>query len=207
YKPFVRDLARFFSRQTFLASDLADNMLAELFLPDRSGNSRILSYDGRSSLCTWLRVVLSNRAINLRRGKAYARTDDLEGSIPERTTFVNFDQMVRAARYRDRLTDAMKRALAQLASQERLLLLWRYEDGLQLGQIARLLGIHPSNVGRRLQRLHGKLRDRIVANLATQHGLSGPAIAECLLDMIENPYHDVSILEALQSAELDLTSV
>src|SRR3984885_3948768 len=49
YKPFVRRAARFFARQPLVAHDLAESILADLFLPDGAGQSRILSYDGRSS--------------------------------------------------------------------------------------------------------------------------------------------------------------
>jgi len=79
--------------------------------------------------------------------------------------------------------------------------LWRYEDGLQLGQIAKLLGIHQSNVTRQLERMQSKLRDQVVAVLSTKHGLSRLAVKECLEDIIENPAHEVSILELIKSLE------
>jgi len=94
-----------------------------------------------------------------------------------------------------------------LAARERLLLLWRYEDGLQLAQIAKFLDIHPSNVSRRLKSLHRKLRNRIVASLTLKHGLSQPAIDECLQDIVEDPYHDISLLDALQAAEAEAIQI
>jgi RNA polymerase sigma factor (sigma-70 family) len=204
YKVFVHGLSRFFFRQHFLGSDLAGNLLAELFLPDRFGNSRIMSYDGRSSLCTWLRVILANRAINLQRGKAYAQSEEIDAGIPDQPSFVNIDRMIRSRQYGDRVADAMRFAFTQLAPLERLVLLWRYEDGLQLAQIAKLLGIHQSNVSRRLRRLHRTLRNRIVASLTTRHRLSQAAIEECLDDIVENPYLNISILDALRSAEPEM---
>jgi RNA polymerase sigma-70 factor len=203
YKPFIRRAVRFFSRQPMLAHDLAESILADLFLPDSTGQSRILSYDGRSSLCTWLRVVISNRAINLRRGPSPSQLEDIEAGMWERLDPANIDRIIRAKRYGERFADAMKHALRQLSSQERLLLLWRYEDGLQLGQIAKLLDIHQSNVTRRLNRLHGKLRERIIAGLSTRHALGKPAIEECLLGVAENATPMISILDCLATCEAE----
>lgn len=81
------------------------------------------------------------------------------------------------------------------------MVLWRYQDGLQLGQIARLLGIHQSNVTRQLIRLQGKLRDEVVAILRSAHGLSEQAIQECLEDIVENPRHEISILDFIKNSE------
>ena len=203
YKPFIHRAARFFARQPMVSDDLAESTLADLFLPDGAGQSRILSYDGRSSLCTWLRVVISNRAINLRRGPGPSPLEDIEAGMWERLDPANIDRIIRAKRYGDRFADAMKYALRQLSSQERLLLLWRYEDGLQLGQIARLLDLHQSNVTRRLNRLHGKLRERIIAGLSTRHYLGKPAIEECLQGVAECANPMVSILDCLAAYEAE----
>jgi len=81
----------FFFRKGFIAHDLADNILADLFLPDRSGNSRIVSYDGRSSLSTWLRVVISNRAINAQRSSGSTQSVELLSDIPDEPALENID--------------------------------------------------------------------------------------------------------------------
>ena len=93
----------------------------------------------------------------------------------------------------------MASACSSLAPRERLILLWRYEDGLQLGHIARLLGIHQCNVTRQLERLQSRLREDVEAILAAKHGLSRLAIRECLDDVVENPLHQVSILEFVKT--------
>lgn len=198
YKGFIYDLVRFFYRSSFVAQDLADNILAELFLPDRSGHSRIASYDGRSSLGTWLRVVISNRSINAQRCSACGKSTDLQPDLPDIPAFANIELTLRAQRYREAMEDSLAIACRGLSPRERLMLLWRYQDGLQLGQIARLLGIHQSNVTRQLVRMQGKLRDDVIDTLASKHGLSRSAIEECLEDIVENPRHEVSILELVK---------
>src|SRR5215469_16743904 len=205
YKGFICDLVRFFYSTTFAAQDLADSILADLFLPDRSGSSRIASYDGRSSLSTWLRVVVCNRAINARRCSATVKSTDIQAEIPDEPALENIELTVRAQRYGAVLGDSLKSACSRLTPRERLILLWRYEDGLQLGQIARLLGIHQSNVTRQLERMQGKLRDEVVSILSRKHGLSRSAIQECVQDIVENPRHGVSILDFIK-ARADATT-
>src|SRR5579871_5950827 len=197
YRGFIHDLARFLSREHRMAQDLADDILADLFMPDLSGKSRILSYDGRSSLSSWLRAVLANRITNARRSKAYSRTDEITDKTPERAAPVSIDNIVRIKRYGRYLAEAIKAACSQLEAGESLLLLWRYEDGLKLRQIGRLLGIHQSNVTRRLERMYGKLHDEILASLAGTYGLNQDTIAECIHDLVEHPQETISILDFL----------
>lgn len=199
YKGFICDLVRFFYSTSFAAQDLADSILADLFLPDRSGTSRIASYDGRSSLSTWLRVVVCNRAINARRCSATVKSTEIQAEIPDGPALESIELTVLARRYGAALGDSLKSACSGLTPRERLILLWRYEDGLQLGQIARLLGIHQSNVTRQLERMQGKLRDEVVSILSQKHGLSRSAIQECIQDIVENPRHGVSILDFIKA--------
>jgi RNA polymerase sigma factor (sigma-70 family) len=200
YKGFIRDLSRFFFRKGFVARDLADNILADLFLPDRSGNSRIVSYDGRSSLSTWLRVVISNRAINAQRSSGSTQSVELLTDIPDEPALQNIDSRLRGQRYQSTLEGTLNVVCRGLTSRERLILLWRYEDDLQLGQIAQLLGIHQSNVTRQLERLQSKVRDQVVSILSAEHGLSLAAIEECLNDIVEHP-QSVAILTFIKNEQ------
>lgn len=202
YKGHIHSLARFFHRAGVVADDLADNVLADLFLPDRSGVSRIASYDGRSSLATWLRVIVCNRAINARRSNNYSsQNTEIGPEMPDQPALDNIELAVRAARYGPALQDSLAAACRGLTPRERLVLLWRYEHGLQLGQIARLLGIHQSNVTRQLERTQNKLRDEVITILSERHGLSRSAIQECLQDVVDNPGHNISLLGFIKLAQ------
>lgn len=198
YRGFVCDLARFFDRSNVAIQDLADNVFADLYLPDRSGSSRIASYDGRSSLSTWLRVVICNRVINMQRSTVYSKTTDIPPDVPDDPAMQAIESVLRARRYQNALRNSLESACRLLTSRERLLILWRYEDGLQLGQIASLLGIHQSNVTRQLIRLQAKLRSEVISTLATAHGLSEEAIQECCEDIVENPRHEISVLDFIR---------
>jgi RNA polymerase sigma-70 factor len=199
FKGFIRDLSRFVSRKGFVAHDLADSVLADLFFPSRSGASRIVSYDGRSSLKTWLRVVVCNRAINAQRNGQLVDSIDNLSDLPDTPALERIDTGIRKRRYRSAVQDALHYACRRLATRERLMLLWRYDDGLLLGQIAQLLGIHQSNVTRQLERLQTRVRKEVVRILAERHGLSLAAINECLQDLAESP-QPTSILELIKAA-------
>lgn len=202
YKTYIHSLARFFHRSGFIADDLADSILADLFLPERSGASRIASYSGRSSLSTWLRVVVCNRAVNaLRSNNHVAQTRELQREIPDQPSLATVESTLRARRYGPALEDAFAVACRTLTPRQRLILLWRYEQGLQLGQIGRLLGIHQSNVTRQLERMQSHLRKEVIRILSSKHGLSRSAIQECLNDIVENPVHSLSILDVIRNTK------
>src|SRR5260370_41576326 len=147
-------LVRFSYRTSFATQDLADNSLAELFLPDRSGTSRIASYDGRSSLSTWLRVVVCNRAINAQRCSSFSKSSELKMELPDEPARRNLELIIRAERDGSVLEDSVASACRGLTPRERLIVIWRYEDGLPLGATAKLLVMHASNVTWHKERLH-----------------------------------------------------
>src|ERR1700694_1337249 len=120
YKGFVCDLVRFSYRPGFASQDLADNIVTDLFLPDRAGSSRIASYDGRSSLSTWLRVIVCNRAINAQRCSANAKSAEMQPDVPDGPALENIEMTVRARRYGNALQDALDCACRALTPRERL---------------------------------------------------------------------------------------
>jgi DNA-binding CsgD family transcriptional regulator len=116
--------------------------------------------------------------------------------MPE--TPFSFERIINADRYELPLANAMALACGRLTESERHLLLWRYESGLSLREIGELLRINPAKVNSSLHEVRRKLRDYVICCLSAEEGMSGRAIAECLQDMIENPYHAVSLLDCLK---------
>lgn len=192
YRRFVTDLVRFCYRHGTDNEEVADSVLVSLCLPDRSGRERIASYDGRSSLATWLRVIVINRAINDRNERKIVN-DESVTDIPDSRAIMNIESTMRANRYSKALTESLSYAFQTLTPRERLILLWRYEDNLQLGEIAKLLRIHQSNVTRQLVRLQARLRETVIQALTLQHHLAPSAVQECLADIAENPHLSISL--------------
>jgi RNA polymerase sigma-70 factor len=197
YRKYIDDLATFATLTKTAAADLADSVLAELFLPDHSGQSRIASYQGRSSLATWLRVIVSHRATNERK-RICNNTDSIESihDIADETGLYRMEASLRARRYGRIIGESLRSSCQCLTDRERLILLLRYDDGLHLGQIGRLLGVHQSTITRQIEGACKKLREAVVANLLTKHKLHRAAIDECEAEILENPsYSILSLIE------------
>jgi RNA polymerase sigma-70 factor, ECF subfamily len=195
YRRYICNLAAFVSPVKSVAYELAENILADLFLPDCSGRSRIASYDGRSSLATWLRVIICHRAINeqARKFNNMAQLDDLCERADEEAVR-SIETALRSSRYRSLIRDSLEHACGELTDRERLLLLLRYEEGLQLGQIGRLFGLHQANITRQLRRVQAKIRQSFEKTLTHKYKLGQAAIDECLSEIAENPAYSILAL-------------
>ena len=117
--------------------------------------------------------------------------------IPEQK---QIEQRMIAGRYREHLANAMAAACKKLTAEERLLLLMRYEANFSLREIAKSLGTHCMGAMRQLEKVQGKLRDSIIYGLSTEPDMNGRTIAECLRDMVENPYHEISLLDCIKQS-------
>jgi RNA polymerase sigma-70 factor, ECF subfamily len=192
YRRYIHSLAAVVSPVKSVGYELGENILADLFLPDRSGRSRIASYNGRSSLATWLRVIICHRAINERARKFNNMTqlDDLCEKADEESVR-SIETALRSSRYRSLIRDSLERACCELTDRERLLLLLRYEKGLQLGQIGRLFGLHQANITRQLGRVQAKIRQSFESTLIHKYKLCQAAIDECLSEIAENPAYSI----------------
>jgi RNA polymerase sigma-70 factor len=204
YKRQIADLVRCAARNPLQASEVGDGLIVDLFLPDRSGHSRIGSYDGRSSLATWLHVVVTHRLANERMRK----WNSLErpGDIPEQadsTSVREVEASLRAKRYEAAVDEALRKACEALTPRDREILLLRYEHGLLLVDIGRLLSVHPSTVCRQIERLLTHVRTTVISILSTRYGLSASAIDECLHDVSENRSCSVSLLRLISNSIAD----
>ena len=117
--------------------------------------------------------------------------------IPE---LKQIEQKIIARRYREHLANAMAAACNKLTAEERLLLLMRYEANFSLREIAKSLGTHYTEADRQLREVQGKLRDSIIYGLSAEPDMNGRTIAECLRDMVENPYHEISLLDCIKQS-------
>lgn len=195
YRKYINDLAGFASLTN--GAELADSVLADLFLPDHSGQSRIASYQGRSSLATWLRAIICHRAINERERRSN-KAEDLEAiqEIADETALARMNALLRSRRYGPVIRESLRYSCQRLSDRERLILLLRYKDGLQLGQIAGLFGVHQSTITRQIDGACKKLREAVVTNLLTEHKLDRAEIDECREDILENPgYSIISLIQ------------
>jgi RNA polymerase sigma-70 factor (ECF subfamily) len=195
YRRYIYNLAALVSPVKCLAYELAENILADLFLPDRSGRSRIASYDGRSSLATWLRVIICHRAANeqARKFNNMAQLDDQCEKADEEAVR-SIEMALRSSRYRSLIRGSLEHACGELTDRERSLLLLRYEKGLHLGQIGGLFGLHQATITRQLGRVQAKIRQSFESALIHKYKLGQAAIDECLSEIAENPAYSILAL-------------
>jgi len=166
-------------REDSAAHELADTLYADLYgTTTRQGQrvSKLASYTGRGSLEGWLRTVLAQEYVN-----RYRRTKRLVSLDEESEEGVQFrspdPEPVTAAD--NRLSQATDTALAQLPSEDRLILSAYYLDGRTLAEIARMLGVHESTISRKVDKLAKSLRKQILVAL-TRAGMSRRQAEEAL---------------------------
>jgi RNA polymerase sigma-70 factor len=199
YSPFIRRIAGACCGTIDAAEELANSVLSHLSLPDSSGRSRIASYDGRSSLVTWLAVILKRLSIK----EATAKHNRLESSesLPQISDYdgmlATIELRLRSSRYSSIIEESLAGMGERLSERERLMLKLRYKQGLQVSQIARLFGVNPSSVSRQLERTQHKLRDEVTQSFILKHGLSAPAIDECIESILENPEQSLKAMAHL----------
>lgn len=181
------------------AEDLADAVLVHLFLSDRSGQSRIYSYNGKGSLLGWLRVIVERKSISaIRVRDLLAKTTSLDDPMTENRGLAVLHRFNEGA-YEHHIANSLRMSCDRLKDEERQLLLWRYGRNFSLRAIANMMGIHQANVTRRLEKLLAKIRHEVVTHLNSKYRLNEQTITECLSDMLNNSYLSFSLLEHLNN--------
>jgi RNA polymerase sigma factor (sigma-70 family) len=201
YQRQIHELVRCLSRNPLQAIDVGETLLVDLFLPDRTGHSRIGSYDGRSSLATWLHVIVTHRVANerVRKWNTVERPGEMP-ELPDSTLVRELEAGMRAHRYGSVFESALRAVCQRLSARECQMLVWRYQNHLLLEEIASRLAIHTSTACRQLDRLHLRIRKEVITILSKTYGLNDDAIDECLSDAIENCAGAVSLLGLIRAA-------
>ena len=142
--------------------DDAEDVLQETFL---TVMRKLDTFEGRSSIYTWMHRIAANIALGKLRRQAAAPDVDIS---PE--DFQNLaTQLPEQWRTGDLFTgespeyvrEAIDKAAADLPENQRLVFLLRDVEGLSTRDTAEALGLTPSNVKVRLMRAHIQLRNRL----------------------------------------------
>lgn len=181
------------------ARELASTMLGHLFCPDASRQCRIASYKACSSLATWLAAIVNHRAINQRQLKftGYEPLDPREQApIIMTETFETADLQ---RKYGRALGDSFEAAASQLSERERFALVSRFDKRMPSTEIARMLGVHPSQVIRITRQAETRFQKAVSEYLGGRQGLSNETIRECVTGLVGRS--DLSIVSVLRRAE------
>jgi RNA polymerase sigma-70 factor, ECF subfamily len=166
---------------------------------DGRRRSKLEYYTGRGSLAGWLRSVLARRYIDdyRKRRRLVSLDEQMENGAADVAVAAQTLTLPDEA-YRIRLGACVGTLLTEMESQDRFLLRTYYLDGRSLAEIAKLLGVHESTISRRVKRLGGTLRQRLLKKLQAS-GLSRRAAEEALSGDVRDL--DVDVKELLQVAE------
>jgi RNA polymerase sigma factor (sigma-70 family) len=180
------------------ARELADSLYADLFGLKGEGEGRrslLASFQGRSSLGTWLRAVLAQRYVDRLRMQRRLEPLPDEDAEPHDTAVAAGRQPLRVdpdpgdpnrSRYLASLQEAVASAVAALDARDRLRLGCYYVQNLTLAATGRLLGEHEATVSRQLTRTRRAIRERVEQRLREQ-GFTDYQIAECVRALADDP--------------------
>ncbi|HEV2171056.1 MAG TPA: sigma-70 family RNA polymerase sigma factor [Candidatus Binatus sp.] len=164
------------------ANEIADSLWADLYGlrgTDGTRRSPLDHYGGRSSLMSWLRVVVTR--LEADRWRATRRTDSLDdlhdhnGAVAGGSAPPDPDR----AKLIAALNRSLCEALQALPSGDRLRLSCYYLHDLTLAQTAALIGEHESSTSRNLARARTAIRDSVTATLRRDYHLSEDQISQC----------------------------
>jgi RNA polymerase sigma-70 factor len=196
YERIIRELSHSICRNADLVDETVDRVMADLFFLDRSGRRRIGTFDGRSSLAAWLRVVVGRQAVKeLKRGKK--RPESLEGlpEVPDESWRERVEASLADSELGSITSEALGSASKMLTHDQRAILLFRFEQGLKVTEIARIYRLDASVISRQIHAATHRIRTNFVAALVSQNRTAAE-IKGCLADAVENPRH--SLLDILK---------
>jgi len=163
------------------ARDLADSLYADLY-----SKSLFRYFQGRSSLATWLRAVLSQRYVDrIRANRRLEPLPDEERGIQRQADVRHYQSAGDALADPDRarhvrlLQEALGGAVAALTAKDRLRLGCYYAQGLTLAETGRVLQEHEATVSRQIARTRQTIRGHVERWLRDEAGLSDTQISEC----------------------------
>lgn len=165
------------------ASEIADSLWADLYglrSHDSQRRSPLEHYGGRSSLMSWLRVVVTR--LEADQWRATRRMEVLDEERDGNSS-VLIDATDSPDPDRARLISALERslrgALNALSPDDRLRLSYYCVQNLTLAQTAALIGEHESSASRNLARARTAIRDRVTRTLRREYHFSDDQISQC----------------------------
>ena len=131
------------------AEEIQQQLRERLLVRRADAPPRIAAYSGRGALASWLRVTAVRVALDHRARPGEAPIDD-DAMADQLAAPASAELAVLRARYAGAMTDAVKRAIAELAPEQRVILRMYFASGRSTEQIAAVLRVNRSTAARRL---------------------------------------------------------
>ncbi|MBA2620225.1 MAG: sigma-70 family RNA polymerase sigma factor [Acidobacteria bacterium] len=196
----VKSAARRISNNAEDAEDLAGSIWAELYglKHDKDGKlkTKLAYYSGRGSLKGWLRAVVSQLAIDgFRKDAKFVQieesrefenlaNDSAENADNAKVVHANANPEENFSRTQtgNDVSNALKKAISRLESEDRLILKLYYFDDLNLKNIGATLGFHEATASRKIARLQTEIRKSVEKILIGERGWTKDEVARHLSD-------------------------
>lgn len=145
----VPGYVRHVDRDPSFGEEIQQQLRERLLVRRGDGPARIADYSGRGALASWLRVTAVRVALDRRALPEDAcRADDT--MLDELADDACLELHVLRARYAEAMTDALKRAVAALTPEQRVILRMYFAAGINTQQLAAILRVDRSTAARRL---------------------------------------------------------
>jgi len=183
YRAPVDAFARAVLGNSSRTSEIADSLWADLYgLRGSNGDRRspLDHYGGRSSLMSWMRVVVTR--LEADQWRATRRMEPLD-EARDGNSAVSDNGTASPDPDRARLIGALERSLSEavnaLSPDDRLRLSYYYVQDLTLAQTAALLREHESSASRNLARTRTAIRECVTRTLRRDYRFSDDQIDQC----------------------------
>lgn len=180
-RDYCSDLPRVLARLRLDEAAIADAIQAtrEKLLVGRGRLPKIVSYAGRGTLGSLVRVVATRCGVDTQRAGAQQREVPAEELSAILVASADPERAAAFAKKSDEFRGAFERAIAQLEPDDRMALRLAAVDGIGIDGVAKALGIHRSTAARRLVRIRSTLGERTRAHLR-EAGLDSAELASVI---------------------------
>ena len=132
-----------------LVDEMAQQLLAKLFVGLRDKGPAIAKYGGRGALASWVQVIAARDVRSqLRKVVLDEVSDDIEKFADHAIEVDNAELATLKQAYRDKFKLAFQRAFGTLEARERNIMRLECIDGLNIDEIGAVFGVHRSTVAR-----------------------------------------------------------
>lgn len=184
----VKSTARNFCSNAEDVDDLANSIWAELhglkMREDGKPSGKIAYYSGRGSLAGWLRAVVHQLAIDQHRKLSRfvqieedRDFDNLASESAENSDNAAFmtasespEEVFSGKEAMADVSEALRDTIADMETEDRLIIKLYYFDSLRLKEIGQMLGFHEATASRRLMKVQADLRKGVEKRLQADKG-------------------------------------
>jgi len=132
-----------------LVDEMAQKLMAKLFVGDRNKGPAITKYGGRGALASWVQVIAARDVrSHLRKGVVDELSDDFEKLVDNVIQVDDGELATLKQAYRDKFKLAFQHAFRELDARERNIMRLECIDGLNIDEIGAVFGVHRSTVAR-----------------------------------------------------------